>query len=65
MRNILSYFYFTGETIDGDLLELETPNAITEKAAKAMAIAELEEWGGGHLDAFFAETDEFAFDVEV
>lgn len=65
MSNILSYFYFTGETVDGDLLELETSKAITEKVAKAMAITELEEWGGGHLDAFFSETDEFAFDVEV
>jgi len=62
---IKSYFYFTGETIDGDIIEFDTPNAITQLHAELLAKKKLRELGGGHIDVFFSETDEFAFDVEI
>ena len=65
MSEIRSYYYFTGETVDGDLIDLETVNAITEADAKDYAAKELSYFGGGHIDAFYTETDEFAFDVEI
>lgn len=65
MSEIRSYYYFTGETIEGDLIELETADAITEDEAKDYAAKELSFLGGGHIDAFFTETDEFVFDVEI
>ena len=65
MKDILSYYYFTGETIEGDYLEFETRNAMTDAEAEAFAHEKLLEVDGGHLDAFYSETDEFAFDVEV
>ena len=65
MKDILSYYYFTGENIDGDFIEFDTVRAMTDKDAKAFAEGELVEIGGGHIDAFYAETDEFAFNVEI
>ena len=65
MEGILSYYYFTGETVDGDEIYFETFKAITDEEAQNLATADLAEVGGGHIDAFYAETDEFAFDVEV
>lgn len=58
-------YYFTGETVDGDFISFEVFD-VCEKKARKMARKELETvYGGGHLDAFYSETDEFAFDVEV
>ena len=65
MKNIKSYYYFTGETVDGDLIEFESSDAITEDEAKDYAAKELSFLDGGHVDAFYSETDEFAFDVEI
>lgn len=64
-HRIKSYFYFTGETVDGDIIEFETSKAVTQLYAELLAKKELRELGGGHIDAWFSETDEFAFDVEV
>lgn len=63
-KDILSYFYFTGETCDGDYLEFSFETPMTQSHAEKVAKKILQE-SGGHLDAWFAETDEFAFDVEV
>lgn len=60
-----SYFYFTGETIDGDIIEFSTEKAVTVDYAEALAKRTLRTIGGGHLDAWYSETDEFAFDVEI
>ena len=38
---------------------------MTNLYAEFKAKAILRECGGGHIDAWYAETDEFAFDVEV
>ena len=65
MKDVLSYYYFTGEDVDGDEIFFETFKAVTDKEAQNLAIAELNEVGGGHIDAWYSETDEFAFDVEV
>lgn len=65
MKNIKSYYYFTGETVDGEFIDAEPEFAITKKDAYAKAYALLKDLGGGHLDAWYSETDEFAFDVEV
>lgn len=65
MKDILSYYYFTGETIDGDEIHFETFEPVTEKFAKEWAEKELKCLSGGHIDAWYAETDDFAFDVEV
>lgn len=60
-----SYFYFTGENFDGDYIEFETSEAVTIETAKDICRRELKVVGGGHIDAWFSETDEFAFEVEV
>lgn len=65
MSEIRSYYYFTGETVDGDFIDFDTAEAITEAEAKDFAAKELSFLGGGHLDAYYTETDEFAFDVEI
>lgn len=65
MKDILSYYYFTGEDVDGEYIEFSTTEAVTEGEAKDIARRELKYVDGGHIDAFYAETDEFAFDVEV
>lgn len=64
-NRVRSYFYFTGESIDGDIIAFDTPNAITQLHAEFIAKKALREVGGGHIDIYFSETDEFAFDVEV
>ena len=65
MKDVLSYYYFTGENIDGEYIEFSTTEAVTEGEAKDIARRELKYVDGGHIDAFYAETDEFAFNVEV
>lgn len=65
MSEIRSYYYFTGETVEGEFIEFDTAEALTEAEAKECAAKELSFFGGGHLDVFFGETDEFAFDVEI
>jgi hypothetical protein len=65
MERIKSYFYFTGETIDGDEIYFETETAVSQLFAEFFAKEELRDLGGGHIDAWFSETGEFAFDVEV
>jgi hypothetical protein len=65
MSGILSYYDFTGENIDGEYIEVSTLEAVTEEEAKNIARLELKYEGGGHIDAWYAETGEFAFDVEV
>lgn len=65
MKDVLSYYYFTGENIDGEYIEFSTTEAVTEGTAKDIARRELKYVDGGHIDAFYTETDEFAFDVEV
>ena len=65
MSGILSYYDFTGENVDGEYIEFDTTKAITEEEAKNIARFMLICAGGGHIDAWYAETGEFAFDVEV
>ena len=65
MTGILSYYDFTGENVDGEYIEFSTAKAMTEEEAKDIAYFELKCAGGGHIDAWYAETGEFAFDVEV
>lgn len=60
-----SYFYFTGENLDGDYIEFDTSEAVTIETAKDICYRELKDVGGGHIDAWFSETDEFAFEAEV
>lgn len=64
-REIKSYFYFTGEDIDGNTLFHETEKPITLLHAEFEAKKLLREVGGGHIDMWYSETDEFAGDVEV
>lgn len=65
MNRIKSYFYFTGEDVDGNLIEISWGEPMTNLCAEFKTKAILRECGGGHIDAWYAETDEFAFDVEV
>lgn len=65
MNRIKSYFYFTGEDVDDNLIEISWGEPMTNLCAEFKAKAILRECGGGHIDAWYAETDEFAFDVEV
>lgn len=65
MKNIKSYYYFTGETVDGEFVDADPDRPMTKKEAEKYAQQILEDLGGGHLDAWYSETDEFAFDVEI
>lgn len=65
MKDVLSYYDFTGENIDGEYIEFSTTEAVTEGEAKDIARRELKYADGGHIDAWYAETGEFAFDVEI
>lgn len=65
MKNILSYFYLVGETIEDEHVYSETALPFTLEGAEVWARLILEDLGGGHVDVFYSETDEFAFDVEV
>lgn len=65
MDRILSYFDVTGETVDGEIIELSWANPMTQLHAEFAAKELLRDLGGGHLDVWFAETGEFAFDVEI
>lgn len=60
-----SYFYFTGETVEGEILEFETETPVTRAEAELKAKEVLREVGGGHIDVWYSETDEYAFDVEA
>lgn len=64
-ESILSYYYIEGENIAGDYIFDYAPVAMTESQAKHYAKSILEECGKGHLDVYYSETDEFAFDVEI
>ena len=64
-HEVKSYFYFTGEDIDGNTFFYETEKAITLLHAELEAKKLLREVGGGHIDMWYSETDEFAGDVEV
>lgn len=65
MSGILSYYDFTGENIDGEYIEFSTLEAVTEEEAKNIAVRELKYVDGGHIDAWYAETGELAFEIEV
>lgn len=62
---ILSYFDVTGESADGDVIELSWLNPMTLLHAEFAAKKLLRAFNGGHLDVWYAETGEFAFDVEL
>ena len=64
MKDVLSYYDFTGENIDGEYIEYHS-GPLTDKEAKDFAKFCLEVEDGGHIDAWYAETGEFAFDVEI
>ena len=58
-------YYFVGESIDDEGIFFEVFD-ICEKKARKMAKKELETvYGGGHLDIFLSETDDFVCSVEV
>jgi len=66
MDRVKSYFYFTGETIDGEEIFFETNRAVTLGVAQEIAIHFFEdELLSGHIDVWYSETGEFAFDVEA
>jgi len=65
MSGILSYYDFTGENVEGEYFEFSTSKAVTEEEATDIAHSELEYAGGGHIDAWYAETGELAFYIEV
>jgi hypothetical protein len=62
---ILSYFDFTGEDIDGNYIEDSFCEPMTLLRAEFEVKRILRGCGGGHIDVWYAETGEFAFDVEV
>jgi len=65
MNDVKFYYYFTGETVDGEFVDADPDRAMTKREAKKYARQILKDLDGGHLDAFYSETDQFAFDVEV
>ena len=65
MNSIKSYYYFTGETIEGDYLDYSFSEPMTEEAARKWAEEELINCGGGYLDIWRDEDDELTFDVKV
>lgn len=65
MKDIKFYYYFTGETVDGEFVDADPDRPMTSKEAKEYARQILEDLNGGHLDVFYSDTDKFAFDVEV
>lgn len=58
-------FYFIGETIDDELFYHEPDCTMSQLRAEFVAKEKLRELGGGHVDVFNSDTDEFVFDVEV
>lgn len=58
-------FYFIGETIDDELFYHEPDCAMSQLHAEFVAKEKLRKLGGGHVDVFNSDTDEFIFDVEV
>lgn len=64
---ILSYFDFTGEDVEGNYIEGSFSEPMTTLRAEFEIKRILRECGGGHVDVWYAETEEFAFafDVEI
>jgi len=58
-------FYFVGETIDDEVFYHELDCAMSQLHAEFVAREKLRELGGGHVDVFNSDTNEFVFDVEV
>ncbi|MBO6261183.1 MAG: hypothetical protein J6N95_01075 [Bacilli bacterium] len=58
-------FYFVGETIEDEIFYHEPDHPMSKLHAELAAKKLLRELGGGHLDAFNSDTDEFVFDVEI
>lgn len=65
MEDILSYFYLIGETVEDEQVYATTALPLTLEDAEDWVCLALEDSNGGHVDVFYSETDEFAFDVEV
>lgn len=57
--------YFVGETIEDEVFCHELDRPISRLHAEFLAKKMLREMGGGHIDVFDSETDDFLFDVEV
>lgn len=64
-NRIASYFDMTGETIEGEIIEVSFDKPMTLLRAEFEAKKLLRELGGGHLDIWYAETGEFAIDIEI
>lgn len=58
-------FYFVGENVEGEIFCHEPDSPMSQLHAELTAKQILREMGGGHLDVFDSDTDEFIFDVEV
>lgn len=58
-------FYFVGETVEGEIFSHELDRPMSQLHAELVAKKFLRELGGGHLDVFDSDTDNFIFDVEV
>ena len=58
-------FYFVGETVDDEFFCYEPDKPMSQLHAEFAAKKVLRDFGGGHLDAFDSDTDNFMFDVEV
>lgn len=57
--------YFVGETVEGEIVCVEPERPMSQLRAELYAKNILRELGGGHLDAFNNDNDDFLFDVEV
>lgn len=62
---MLSYFDFTGEALDCTPIEISWDEPMTLQQAIVCATDILENFIGGHIDIWYAETGEFACEVEV
>lgn len=58
-------FYFVGETVEDEIFCHELDRPMSQLHAELIAKKLLRKLGGGHLDAFDSDTDDFIFDVEV
>ena len=57
--------YFVGENVDDEFFCHELDRPVSQLHAEFLAKRLLREMGGGHIDVFDSDTDEFIFDVEV
>lgn len=57
--------YFVGETVEDEFFCHELDKPMSRLHAEFVAKKMLREMGGGHIDVFDSETDDFLFDVEV